>query len=537
MSLFKRMVIIFTILLFVSLPIISAQSEVVTHTSTDYEIHTYGVYSGGINNIAIVDGSYARFNETKLIKTSTFSTFEIDTENIVNWTAEAGLSSISVDNTLVLEGTYSIKGVVDDKTNVEFEYDGDLDWDVSQVKSYNISINHDHAATLTEIDLHYDSDTYWTFGTPIVLTKDTWNNLTLYLADFDPVGGMSINHHINSLSYHFTTTKAGTAIYIDDCHLIGEETGDVVRRLSMDLQFSDLPQKDNYQAKIVSRYVPDSSYENAFFTENSSKWDGSTGISMSEDTTDVQYGTYRIVATYDANQNSTIWFDNATSKNMQVDWSSYTVSKLYIWGNDTFSLDYVRWYTDTSNYYYLDVDIDYTTTAQEIITPLSLYSEFGSPSRDNISWIEFKINNIENTNPLEIYFDNGRISDSDSIDVYSDLTANGAQEITYTNLWSTKTLTLDAEIIGRTGIVSITFNDTLHVGDSFNTTFEIDAVYLESWNNAPSSGGDSDSDDTTTTTEPTTSTTREVRINYLPITMIVGILLFVGVYEEWRKRK
>ncbi|MHA1289797.1 MAG: hypothetical protein ACTSPB_20635, partial [Candidatus Thorarchaeota archaeon] len=251
----KRMAILFAVLLFISMPSVSALENVEQHYTTDYEIHTYGTYIDGIDNMLVVDGNYARFNETKHNITGNATDFVIDTESITNWTAETGISSLSADTERVLLGTYSIKGVTADKNDIEFRYNGDLDWDLGNVNNYNLSINCDAATVLVELRLCYSDAIYWSHAPSLSLVKNTWNNISLYIADFDPVGGMSVDHHINHLEFHFTQTAANKRIWLDDIRLIGKKAGSIERRCSFDMTFDGLPHKDNYEATLVARYV------------------------------------------------------------------------------------------------------------------------------------------------------------------------------------------------------------------------------------------------------------------------------------------
>ena len=91
--------------------------------------------------------------------------------------------------------------------------------------------------------------------------------------------------------------------------------------------------------QIIIRYYSgavDSVYDDDFFSENHTDWSGDAPITMSRDTTDVQEGTYRIIATYDASANASFWFDNQTGKNMQLDLSNYSSSSHTCWGNASF---------------------------------------------------------------------------------------------------------------------------------------------------------------------------------------------------------
>ncbi|MHA1288442.1 MAG: hypothetical protein ACTSPB_13645, partial [Candidatus Thorarchaeota archaeon] len=274
-------------------------------------------------------------------------------------------------------------------------------------------------------------------------------------------------------------------------------------------------------------------YKDDYFSENVTKWSGSTGITMSGSASSPVRGTNKMIATWDASQNATIWFDNAQNKNMQVDWSAYTVFKTYIWGNASFTLDYFRFYTDIDSYYEASLNVTYTTTTTEYIVPFGLFMSVGSPTRDNISWLEAGINNIENTYPVEIYFDDVRISNSDSMIIYSDCPSDGATEVYYDYGWVTTTICLDTESIQRTGSAIITFNDTLYVDDHFNTSFDIDTLYVESWNTEGRVGG---TDDDTTTTEDT----RTQIVVRLPIGLIIVGVIAIAIlycYETWRQNR
>lgn len=536
----KRFVIPFVFLLFFSALSVSAGENIERHFTTDYEIHAYGSYVDGINNLLLEDQLTADFLETKYTVTGDTSNFAVDTDALSNWVATAGISSLSVDDSLYIEGTGSIKGVVSDKTNIEFAYDGNLNWDVANVKEYNVSINCDGETTITGLHLHYDDSTYWKYEPNLVIPANAWTNLTLDIADFTPVNGMSAEQAVNELAFHFTQASSNQIIWIDDCNLIGKQADDIERRMSLEFDFSGLPQKDFYQAKIIGRYNFTSDYQDDFFTEDETDWSGDTGITMAKDGIDVQEGTYRMKAIYDASQNATFWYDNATTKNMQVDWSDYTLIHQWVWGNDSFVIDYGRFYTDENNYYHADVGVTYTTTPRLISVPLGVFTPVGSPSRSNISWIEWKINNIDNPNPVEIYFDDIHLTDADSISIYTDCPDNGAAEITHShNVWQTVTINLCADTIGISATATITLNDTLHVGDGFNTTFEIDTLYIESWNGGAVSGGPVETT-TPTVTTPTTPTEREITVRPLPVTLIIGggiAIIIAAIYEERKKKQ
>jgi hypothetical protein len=521
-------------------PTLAANAEL--HYYSSYTINTFGSYVSGIDEMTAVDSVAAKFIETKHIVGDDATSHEIDTESIVNWTAESGLSVIEAANDRVLCDSYSIKGTVDDKNNVVFEYDGGLDWSTGDIKEFNISINCDHSTTLTGIYARYSDTQYWEYGDTLVMTTGQWNNVTLETADFDPVGRMSHDLTVNEFAFHFTTGANAKHIWLDCAHLIGKQAGDVKRRLSAEIQFDNLPHKDNYQATIVGRYNRTSDYEDAFFTEDHNDWDGSAGITFSRDTTDVQEGTYRMVCAWDAVQNSTFWYDNATTKNMQVDWCHYQRIHQYVWGNTSFIIDYGRFYTDASNYYHADVGVAYGTTPTFVGVPRGVFQSVGSPSWSNISWIEWKINNIDNPDPVEIYFDYLRLTDADGISVYSDVAGNGAEEIVHLeNAWQTKTIDLDASSIQLTGSAIITLNDTLRIKDGFNTTLEIDALYITSWND-DTSGGDyvPPTPTTPTTTIPTTTIPeRKVIVRPFPVALVIvgGIVIILAMVYEERKKK
>ena len=237
--------------------------------------------------------------------------------------------------------------------------------------------------------------------------------------------------------------------------------------------------------------------------------------------------------------NGSVIFDNGTGQNMQADFSDYNAHASYIWGNATFELEYARWYTDVNNYFYVDIAQEYTTTPTEYTVPLAFYSIYGTPSRSNISWIEFRLNTLDNSNPLTIWTDLFHLGTTESIRFVVDNNGEESylcEHIHLNNTWSSTEISLNKTKLLENGYnFTLFLNDTLPSPDAFNTSFEIDYIFITMWNDTiptttttTTEAGGGVVPPTTTTPITTNETTITTTLPYRGNTLLIDTILVVG---------
>jgi hypothetical protein len=470
--------------------------EAAITASAQYNISDYTVYNGtyvsGIGNMNVSDATNATFIEAKYTGPTTDSNITVHSDNVTKWSIDGNFGTLIRDTAQDYDGDgYSIRASTTSSTgDARFIYDNGttktMGLDVSDMVKLNYTVRTEAVSNqiaFSIIRLHNSDTKYYTETFDINLLQDTWHVFENTYATVTSVGGMTSADSVNWIEWIFTPIKNDKKIWIDAGTFFSQTAGVDQRLLNTSLQFSGIADFDHYVCNISAYRSCDTDYNDDFFSEDHVDWGSDASVTMSRDTTDVQLGTYRMIATYDASANATFWFDNQTSKNMQVDWTNYSLMGQTVWGNASFIIDYGRFYTDTSNYYHADVGVTYGTTPTELEVPYSVFTEIGSPSWDNISWIEWKINNIDNPNPVEVYFDH--LYQSTGGKIYFDSTSEidaVEQSLGHAHTYLNFTVTLNATEIQTNGYVNITLNDAKRADDLTNTTVYIDLLQITAWN-------------------------------------------------------
>ena len=559
----KRLIVFLILLLFISTGINETKvrtdpessfmiSSVDQDTVSQHNISSitfdHGCYLSGTSSLLDdSDQSGLKYRENITTFAGDVMNTTLETENnATSWYTSGNFAGVTATTTAPYEGSYAIEAEANGTGTAKLIYDNNTSnawgFDATIANNYNFSIKAEIARfTLNEIRTYYTADKYG-YTTPNIELGTSWQVINILVSDMTFVG-VQIGDPINWVELTFTVQVGGSAksIYYDSGGFYGSATGDIERHLDGYAKFTNIPAGyDHYTLNISAAHGINSSYQDSFFTEDATKWNDTT-IVISNDPINAIEGTNAIKFVYDGLSNQSVIFDNGTGQNMQADFSDYTSHSIVLWGNTTFELAYARWFTDSDNYFYVDVAQTYTTTPTEYTVPLALYSTYGTPTRSNISWVEFGVDVLSNPDPLTIWADRFHLGTTETMRFEIDNNGEEAFLCEHTHLvgtWSSDEISLNKTKIIENGYnFTVLINDTLHAPDAFNTTLEIDYLFITMWNDTVTTttdpGGGSGGSTTPTTTEPTDTTTFtiptiEPGVNLVYLMLLTGAIVLVA---------
>jgi len=480
------------------------------------------IVSGSLDDLRVADQSGVKIIETTGSFESSPLVAPFATEDDLDkWYAYGDVvASLTLTTTEVYDGSYALQLISSSTGYMYLVFDNGTSnqwgFDVIYMDVMNFTLMADNTRfVLDEVRLYSTSEKYW-YYLPDVRLSSSYQVIEIYQSVFTPVGGIAETDLINWMEFKFEVKSGGVgkSVYFDSGGFYGPSTNQTLREIDGYIKFENIPVAySNYVINVSARQYINSTYLDDFFTENASKWTGNN-ISVYEDTTNKHLGDKSIKFVFNGTSDATFIFDNGTGRNMQANFSLWDAHTYTLWGNDSFTLSYIRWYTDSDNYFYTILDKTYTTIQTDYFIPIGLYYEYGAPDKANISWIEFGINSTENSAPLTIWLDALELSTSETVEFYIVCGSMNESFITRCShgdeIWNHMECSVTKSYLDAAGYtVIVYFNDTLEWYDNFNTVIEIDYAYINAWVELGTSGGGGGSytHSTTTSTSVITSTT------------------------------
>jgi len=456
-----------------------------------------------VDNGTLVNGSQSMLNdadetgmffiEEKEVFNATQVATALETEDDADkWYVSGTFGSVISNNTAPYEGVHCLDCIVSSSGFASLFFDNDTtnawNFDATNANKLNFSLKTDSPslAVLTDVRTYYNATAY-SYTNPYVYLTSSWQVLSVSVESMNLAGGVQIGDPINWIEFRFWfgAASVGQSVYFDSGGLYGPIIGDAVRSLHGYVEFENIPDYDCYVLNISARQYVNTSYCDEFFSDDINDWSSTGDVVLTNDAANAQTGTNAMKFAYAGTSNVTVIFDNGTTKNMKADFSNHTAHSVSTWTDGTFTLEYARWYTNTTNYYYIGLDYEYTSTITPQLVPFSYYSEYGSPSWSNISWVEFSINNIDNPNALTIWNDHFHMTTAETIRFSSPLLTDVylSSHVHGTSSWDSGELEITHAVLdSHNYAITLLFNDTALGNDVFNTSIQIDYVYITAWN-------------------------------------------------------
>ncbi len=494
----RLLVLTLFLVIMISSPIqAQAQSGTVLVHVTSFSLDHGVVVSGDITKLRVEDGDSLIFRETKSLFAGEQEITPLPTEDDADkWYTVGNFGSLDNVTTDPLVGSYCLEMVANGTGIAKLLFDNGTGNAMNFIAIDSAFINFSLRVSLprfvlSEVRAYQTLISYAYIQTNINLDTN-WQTYSLTRSDMT-FEHIQLGDPINWLEFTFTVQTGGSekSVFYDGGGFYGVEPDDVIRLGSGEILISNIPQGyDNYVLNITVTHFVDTDYGDLFFTDNADNWIAGTGVTLSNDDSVQIHGANALKIEYDPTQgNGSIIFDNGTSQNMQADFSAYDNHEVHSWGNTSFTVQSARWYTDSDNYFFVDVAVTYTTDSSIVYTlPLSLYSQFGSPSFSNISWVEFSWNNISNSAPLTAWMDGLYLTDSDKVIFSTDCDCEVTFESTHSHEetgdfhWASTEIVLNyTRLVSAGFVVTTSMNDTKAFRDEFNTTILIDAFYITAW--------------------------------------------------------
>ena len=539
-----------------------AATPAVTILPSSYTLTNGTLSAGSVANLATYDDTHMNFTESD----ATYAGDELiwdhgsEDDDASEFTYVGDCDAHTSETASPYSGTYYQEFTSNGTGTINVIWDNGttlaagMDLSLATIGNTSLSSNTE-TGIYDRISMHNSPTVYAYIDVNTALT-DTWTPFEYTTAALTVVGGFNpIAQSVNYINLTFSNLGNNKEIYLDAMFSRGNEAGETNRKLTMTYDFTGIPQGyDDYELQYSAQYIrqesPESNYTNGFWTDSLAGWSNTTNnIVISQDAVSDgdNEGDYAIKFVYDDLDNSTIIFDNGTSQDMQLDISNYDTMYFQWWAdNANFAAQGIRFYTNATNYYYINVAGNTTTTRTSAIMLFSYFTAYGSPSWTNVSWFEIYFNNTHAVGETTVWLDRAYFGTIDNIRV---VTPSGLYEdLTASDECGNYTITLDNDQVAD-GEVTITIVDLLSAPDYVNSKIIFDKMIIAVSTPSSTSGGGSPQKEETTTTIPLVEQLFEDPIiNPLTISLAVGflgvtslllitnkVLVARGMSFSWRK--